>query len=144
MPLELAQIVAELVEPIALLRQIEGSENGIVDLPSRPTADLRAAMQEHFEQADDARLLDLEAGIAHRTDGDRAGEALEQREVDMDVEPLGLITGEAVGDRLEGGADGVELIEPLLEAEVIEVVGAELVAQEGRELLVLLDRKSVV
>src|SRR5579871_278347 len=57
----------------------------------------------------------------------------------MDVQPLGLITGEAVGDRLEGGADGVEIVEPLPEAEVIKIVGAKLVAQESRELLILLE-----
>src|SRR5262249_25613946 len=61
-----------------------------------------------------------------------------EREVDMDVEPFGLIAAEAVGDRLEGGSDGIEIIEAFPEAEVGEVVGAELVAQEGRELLVLL------
>ena len=32
--------------------------------------------------------MDLDARIANRTDGDRQGEALEQRKVDMDVEPL--------------------------------------------------------
>ena len=57
----------------------------------------------------------------------------------MDVEPFGLITGEAVGNRLEGGAHGIEMIEPLAQTKVIEVVGDQLVAQEGRELLVLLE-----
>src|SRR6516162_1530422 len=82
--------------------------------------------------------MDLEAGIADGTDSDRVGEALEEGEVDMNVEPLGLVTGEAVSDRLEGGAHRIEMIKPLLEAEVVEIVGAELVAQEGGELLVLL------
>jgi hypothetical protein len=49
----------------------------------------------------------------------------------MNVEPLGLVTGEAVGNRLEGGAHGIEMIEPLLEAEVIEIVGAELGSRSG-------------
>jgi hypothetical protein len=38
------------------------------------------------------------------------------------VEPFRLEGGEAVGDRLEGGADGVEMIKPLPQAEVVEVV----------------------
>ena len=109
-----------------------------MDLPSRPAADLGTAVQENLEQADDARLVDLEAGIADGTDGDRAGEALQEREVDVDVEPLCLVAGEAVGDRLEGGAHGVEMIEALAQAEVGEVVGDQLVAEEGQELLVLL------
>jgi len=59
------------------------------------------AVQEHFEEADDAWVVDLDAGIANRADGDGQGEALQQREVDMDVEPLCLKAGEAVGDIVE-------------------------------------------
>src|SRR5271166_892815 len=138
MSLELAQVVAQLVETIGLLREVEGVEDGLMHLPGRPAADLRTAMQEDFEQADDPRLVDLEAGITHRADRDRMGEALQQREIDMHVEPLGLEAGEAIGDRLEGGPHGVEMVEPLKQAEVGEIVGDQLVAQEGREFLVLL------
>ena len=67
-----------------------------MDLPGRPAADLRTAMPEDLEQADDARLVDLEAGITHRADRDRMGEVLQQREIDMHVEPLGLEAGEAI------------------------------------------------
>ena len=49
----------------------------------------------------------------------------------MDVEPLRLETGEAGGDGLETLADGIEVVQSLLEAEVGEVVGDQLVAQEG-------------
>ena len=55
----------------------------------------------------------------------------------MDVEPLRLETGEAVGDGLERLADRIEMIQPFLETEVSEIVGAEFVAQERRELLIL-------
>src|SRR4029077_498383 len=44
-------------------------------------------MEQHFEEADDARVLDLDPGIADRANGDRQGEALQQRKVDVDVEP---------------------------------------------------------
>jgi hypothetical protein len=70
-------------------------------------------MQEHLEETHDPRLVDLEAGVTDRADADRTGEAMDEREVDVDVEPLGPVTGEAVGDRLEGGAHGLEMIEPL-------------------------------
>src|SRR5260221_3094775 len=138
-PLILRRSVGELVETVTLLRELEGGEDGVRDLAGGPAADLRAGMQEDLEQADDARLVNLEAGIADGTDGDRVGEALQERKVDVDVEPLRLVAGEAIGDRLEGGAHGVEMIEPLSEAEVGEVVGSQLVAQEGPELLVLLE-----
>src|SRR6516165_593577 len=69
--LELAQIVAQLVQAIALLREPEGGEHGLMDLLSRPAADVRAAVQEDLHQPDDAGLVDLDAGIAHGTDGNR-------------------------------------------------------------------------
>jgi hypothetical protein len=51
-----------------------------------------------LEKADDAGIVDLDARAANRADGDRQGETLQEREVDVDVEPLCLETGEAVGD----------------------------------------------
>src|SRR6266478_1573255 len=54
------------------------------------------------------------------------------------VEPLRLEAGKAGGDGLEALADGVEVVQSLLEAEVGEIVGDQLVAQEGGKLLVLL------
>src|ERR1700757_3140245 len=44
---------------------MEGGEDGVVDVLGRPAADMTAAMQEDFEEADDARVVDLDAGIAH-------------------------------------------------------------------------------
>src|SRR6516225_10733186 len=85
------------------------------------------------------RIVDLDAGVTHGADGDRPGEALEQRKVDVDVEPLRLETGEAGGDGLEALAHGVEMIQALFEMEIGEVVGDELVAQESGELFVLLE-----
>jgi hypothetical protein len=52
---------------------------------------------------------------------------------------LCLETGEAVSDVLKAFADGLEMVQPFLEAEIDEVVGYELVAQKGRELFVLLE-----
>ena len=137
--LELAQVVAELVEAVSAVGEVEGGENGVVDLLGRPAADVAAAMEQHFEQADDAPVVDLDAGIADRANSDRQGEALKQREVDMDVEPLRLETGEAGGDGLEPLADGMEMVQSLLETEVGEVVGDQFVAQKGGELFVLFE-----
>ena len=41
----------------------------------------------------------------------------------MDIEALGLETSEAVGDDLELFARGVEMVQPLLQAEVVQIVG---------------------
>ena len=41
----------------------------------------------------------------------------------MDVQRLRLETGEAVGDGLELFARGVEMVQPLLQAEVVQIVG---------------------
>src|SRR5467141_2780939 len=106
----------------------------MVDLLGGPAADMTAAVQEDFKQADDARVVDLDPGIADRADGDWQGEALQQRKVDVDIEPLRLEAGKAIGDGLETLADGIEMVQSLFEPEVGEVVGDQLVAQEGGEL----------
>src|ERR1700674_1417971 len=111
----------------------------MVDLLGGPAADMTAAVQEDFKQADDARVVDLDPGIADRADGDWQGEALQQRKVDMDIEPLRLEAGKAIGDGLETLADGIEMVQSLFEPEVGEVVGDQLVAQEGGELFVLFE-----
>ena len=72
--------------------------------------------------------------IAHGADHDRQGDPLQQREVDVNVEPLCLEAGEAAGDCREGPAPGVEMVEALAPAEVGEGVGTQFIAQEGREL----------
>jgi hypothetical protein len=77
-PFELVQVVSQLVEAVSLLREVKAREDGMMDLPGRPTADLRAAMQENLEQAHDARLMDFKTRVANGADGDRAGKALEQ------------------------------------------------------------------
>src|SRR5262252_8217652 len=138
MALELAQIVAELVQAVGSGGEVEACEDGVVDLLGGPAANLSAAMQEDFEEADETRIVDLDPWIANRADGDRESKALEQREVDMNIEPLCLEGSKAASDGLEAVADRVEMIQSLLEVEIGEIVGDQLVAQEGRELFVLL------
>lgn len=87
--------------------------------------------------------MDFDARIADRADSDGQSDPLQEREVDVDVEPLRLETGEAIGDGLERLADCIEMVQPFLETEVGKVVGAEFVAQERRELLILLEEGSL-
>ena len=70
----------------------------MMDLLGGPATDVAATVQEDFEQADDARIMQLDAGVAHCADGNGESETLQQREVDMDVEPLRLEAGEAICD----------------------------------------------
>src|SRR5450759_4016526 len=57
----------------------------------------------------------------------------------MDIEALSLETGEAVCDGLEPFPHCVEMSEPFLQAEVAQIVGAKLVAEEPGELLILFE-----
>ena len=94
----------------------------MVDLLGGPSADVGAAVQQDLKETDDARIMQLDAGIADRANGDGKGETLQQREVDMDVEPLRLEAGEAICDGLEPLAHGMEMIQSLSEMEIGEVV----------------------
>src|SRR5580704_4507609 len=131
---EFAQVVAELVEPVGAVGEVEGGEDGVVDLPGGPAADLTTAVQEDLEEADDTGVVDLDSGIADRANGDWKAEALQQREVDVDVEPLRLETGETAGNGLEALADGIEMVQPydgpLLPAPAV-IVGAGQSPGEG-------------
>ena len=57
----------------------------------------------------------------------------------MDVEPLCLVAGETAGDGLKRLADLIEMVQAFPQTEVGEVVGAQFVAQERRELFILLE-----
>ena len=109
MSLEFAEIVAKLVEAVGVCRKIEGGEDGRVDLARRPAADLGAGVQKNLEEADETRVLDFDAGVADRADRYGEGDPLQQREVGVDVEPLGLETGEPADNALEPVADLVQM-----------------------------------
>ena len=96
--MSLRRVVAQLVDAVASVGEMEGGDNDLMDLLCGPAADVAATVQEDFEQTDDARIMQLDAGIADRADGDGEGETLQQREVNMDVEPLRLEAGEAICD----------------------------------------------
>ncbi len=136
---QLAQIVAKLVQAVAFGRNLEGGQDGLVDLFGGPAADGVAAMQQDFEQPDDPDIVDLDAGITDRTDGNGQGDPLQERKVHMDVEALGLEAGEAIRNGLESFANGREMVEAFLQAEVAQVIGTQFVAQVAGELLVLLE-----
>ena len=61
----------------------------------------------------------------------------------MDVKPLCLIAGEAAGDGLKRLADRIQMVQSFAHTEVVEVVGAQFVAQEARELFVLSQHRAL-
>ena len=62
MAFEFAQVVAQLVDAVASVGELEGGDYGLMDLFGGPATDVGASVQEDFEQADDARIMELDAG----------------------------------------------------------------------------------
>jgi hypothetical protein len=61
---ELALVIAELVEPVGAVGEVEGGADGVVDVLGGPAADLTTAVQEDLDEADDAGVVDLDPGIS--------------------------------------------------------------------------------
>ena len=136
---QLPQVVAELIQAVGVGGEFESSEYGLVNLFGRPAADSGATMQEYFHQADDPWFMDLDSGITDGANGHRQCQSLQQREIHMDVEPLGLAIGETIGNDLESLPHDIQMIETLLQSEVAQIVGNQFVAQEPGELFILLE-----
>src|SRR4029077_7627035 len=127
MPLEFAQIVAQLAQAVSSPGEMEGGEDRLMNLLGGPTAHRGAAVQKNLEQTEDTHVMDFYSRISNRADGDGERDALQQREVDVDVEPLRLVAGETAGDGLKRLADLVQMVQSFAQAEVVEVVGAQFV-----------------
>src|SRR4030095_11107355 len=139
MPLQLPQVVAELIQAVGFGGKLEGGEYGLVNLFGSPAADVGATVEEDFQQANDPGFMDFDSGITDGADGHGQGQTLQQRKIHMRVEPLGLAIGETIGNDLESFAHGVEVMEPFLQTEVVQIVGNQFVAQEPGKLFILLE-----
>jgi hypothetical protein len=64
-PFELAQIVAELIQFVAPGRNLESSDDGLMDLAGGPAADRASAMEEDFQEANDAGVMDFDSRITY-------------------------------------------------------------------------------
>jgi hypothetical protein len=120
---QFADVVAELVQSVGPWGKLECRDYGLVDLFSGPAADGVAAVQQDFQQPNDAGVMDFDAGIANRTDGDGKGDFLQQGKVHMHVEALRLEGGETVRDGLEARTHRSEMIQTFPQAEVVPVIG---------------------
>jgi hypothetical protein len=114
----------------------KGVVHGGVQLGGAPAGELRSAMQQDLHQAQHARVVDLDARHRGASGGDRLGEALEQREVDMHIEEVRLDARQAIGHGDQLLAKRRQLLQSLVQAEILEPVDANLDPQERAELLV--------
>ena len=110
-----------------------------MDLPGRATADGRAAVEQNLHEPDHTSVVDFDAGKLGGAYSDRQRETLQERELDVDIQALCLERGETIGNRQELLAHGGHMLQSLLQSEIGQIVGADLIAQEGGELFVLLD-----
>src|SRR3990170_4420661 len=93
-------------------------------------------MEQDLHQAEHARVVDLDTGNGGAPDGDGFGEALEHREVHVHVEEVRLDAREAIGHGDQFLAERWQILQPFVQAEILEPVDADLDAKERAELLV--------
>src|SRR3954452_12081827 len=79
MRLDFAEIVAELIQPIAWGGDSVGGQDGVVDLPGSPTADRRAAVEQDLHEPDHACVVNLDAGKPGSSYRDRQRQTLQER-----------------------------------------------------------------
>jgi hypothetical protein len=72
----LAQVIAQLVEPVALSGQTKVDQECLMELVCPPATDQGARVQQHFHEPDHPSVVDLDAGILRGPDGDREREPL--------------------------------------------------------------------
>jgi len=126
MGLEFAQVVTELGEGVLVGAELVGVVDGLMDLARAPSAELGAAVEEDFHEAQHAGVVDLNAGDLGVSGGDGESQALEQREVDVDIQGLGLELSETVGDGSQSMTDGGQIVQGFVEAEILQVVAEDL------------------
>jgi hypothetical protein len=120
-----SQVVAKSIQTVGFFGKLKTLENDLVNVLGAPVAEIVAAVQQNLHESDDARLVDLDTRIVNRACGDRQGDALEQREFDVDVQPLRLEAGATIRDRQELGAHGVQVLQAFPETKVAYVIGAK-------------------
>src|SRR5207253_6206725 len=108
---ELAQVITELGEGVVFGGELEGGEDGLMDLAGAPSAELGTAVEQDFHKAEHAGVLDLDAGDFGVSRGNGKSQTLEEGKVDVDIEGLGLELSETVGDGGQGLADRFQVIQ---------------------------------
>lgn len=111
MGFELAEIVTELSKGIAFGGELKSREDGLVDLARAPSAQLGAAVEQNFHQAEHAGVLELDAGDFGVSRRDGQSQTLEQGKVDVDIKRLGLEGSETIGNGAQSLTNGWQVIQ---------------------------------
>ena len=98
MGFELAEVVTKLGEGIVFGGELEGGEDGVMDLSGAPSPELGTAVKQDFHEAEHAGVLDLNAGDFGVSRRDGKSQTLEEGKVDVDIQGLGLELSKMVGD----------------------------------------------
>jgi hypothetical protein len=69
-----------------------------------------------------ARVVNRDAGDLSSACRDRQSGPLEQREVDVNVQGLRLETGQSICDGFEFAAQGFQVLQPLVQAQILPPV----------------------
>src|SRR6516164_3218079 len=110
MSFELAEVVTELGKGIVFGGELEGGEDGVMDLSGAPSAELGTAVEQDFHKAEHAGVLDLDAGDFGVSRRDGKGQTLEKGEVDVGIQGLGLEVSKMIRDRGEGLTDRFQVV----------------------------------
>src|SRR5262249_35035989 len=98
MGFEIAEVVTELGEGIVLGGELEGGKDGLMDLSGAPSTQLGTAVEEDFHEAEHAGVLNFDAGDFGVSRRDGKSQTLEEGEVDVGIQGLGLELSKMVGD----------------------------------------------
>src|SRR5215467_365201 len=122
MGFEFAKIIAKLGEGVAVRGELVGREDGFIDMAGTPASELSAAMEQDFHEAEHAGVLDLDTRDfgASRRNGE--SQALEEGEIDVDIQGLGLKVGKTIGDRGQGLTDAFQVFQGLVQSKIFQVV----------------------
>src|SRR5713101_8872224 len=106
MGFEFAEVITKLGEGVVFGGKLEGGEDGLVDLAGTPSPELGTTVEQDFHQAEHTGVLDLNAGDFGVSRRNGQSQTLEQREVNVDVQSLGLELSETVGHGSQSLTDG--------------------------------------
>ena len=98
MSFELAEVVTELGEGIVFGGELESGKDGLMNLSGAPSAELGPAVEEDFHQAEHGGVVDFDAGDWGVSRRDGKGQTLEEGEVDVGIQGLGLELSKMIGD----------------------------------------------
>src|SRR5215472_13633739 len=98
MGFELAEVVTERGERRSFGGKWEGRQDGLRDGSGAPSAQLGTAVKQDFHQAEHAGVLDFDAGDFGVSRREGKSQTLEEGEVDVSIQGLGLELSTMVGN----------------------------------------------